>query len=598
MACLNVCQKDKIIDESEEIEYTLDRTVDRYGKPAIRNKTGRWGPATLILVNQGLATLAFFGVGVNLVLFLTRVVGQSNADAANNVSKWTGTVYLFSLFGAFLSDSYWGRYKTCTIFQAIFVVGLALLSLSSYLFLLKPRGCGDELTPCTSHSGFHVPLFYISLYMVALGNGGYQPNIATFGADQFDVEHPKERGSKISFFSFFYLAFNLGSLFSNTLLAYYENDGKWAIGFFASAITALLALALFLGGTPHYRHFKSLGNPISRVGKVVVVTLKKWKVRVPPQGDGLYELDANTYAKNGRKKILHTEGLTILDKAAVITSSSSNYDEKRLCTVTQVEEVKCILRLLPIWVCTIMYSVVFTQMASLFVEQGAAMKVTIGSRGFRIPPASMSVFDILSVASFIFIYRRVLNPIVIQIRKRGLTELERMGIGLILAFLAMVTAGVVEVYRLKYAKMDCNNDCDEASSLSIFWQIPQFMFIGASEVFMYVGQLEFFNGQAPKGLKSFGSALCMLSMSFGNYMSSIIVTILMKITARGSNPGWIPEDLNKGHLERFYFLLAILTTIDFMLYLYFASTYKYVQCQDPLQGENDDDDEESAKIQV
>ena len=49
-------------------------------------------------VNQGLATLAFFGVGVNLVLFLTRVMGQDNADVANNVSKWTGTVYLFPFF--------------------------------------------------------------------------------------------------------------------------------------------------------------------------------------------------------------------------------------------------------------------------------------------------------------------------------------------------------------------------------------------------------------------------------------------------------------------------------------------------------------------
>lgn len=74
------------------------------------------------IVNQGLATLAFFGVGVNLVLFLTRVLGQDNAEAANNVSKWTGTVYLCSLVGAFLSDSYWGRYRTCAIFQVIFVV--------------------------------------------------------------------------------------------------------------------------------------------------------------------------------------------------------------------------------------------------------------------------------------------------------------------------------------------------------------------------------------------------------------------------------------------------------------------------------------------
>lgn len=57
-----------------------------------------------------------------MVLFLTRVIGQGNADAANSVSKWTGTVYLCSLLGAFLSDSYWGRYLTCAIFQLILVM--------------------------------------------------------------------------------------------------------------------------------------------------------------------------------------------------------------------------------------------------------------------------------------------------------------------------------------------------------------------------------------------------------------------------------------------------------------------------------------------
>lgn len=72
-------------------------------------------------MNQSLATMAFFGVGVNLVLFLTRVLHQPNASAANNVSKWTGTVYLCSLVGAFLSDSYWGRYLTCAVFQLILV---------------------------------------------------------------------------------------------------------------------------------------------------------------------------------------------------------------------------------------------------------------------------------------------------------------------------------------------------------------------------------------------------------------------------------------------------------------------------------------------
>lgn len=68
-----------------------------------------------------------------MVLFLTRVMGQDNASAANSVSKWTGTVYLCSLIGAFLSDSYWGRYLTCTVFQVILVlVCLGYLSLSAF----------------------------------------------------------------------------------------------------------------------------------------------------------------------------------------------------------------------------------------------------------------------------------------------------------------------------------------------------------------------------------------------------------------------------------------------------------------------------------
>ncbi|KAK4344851.1 hypothetical protein RND71_035027 [Anisodus tanguticus] len=546
------CEREKRA-ENEKDEYTLNGTVDQ---PAVRARTGRWFAGLLLLVNQGLATLAFFGVGVNLVLFLTRVMGQDNAEAANNVSKWTGTVYIFSLLGAFLSDSYWGRYKTCAIFQAIFVAGLVSLSLTSYIFLVKPKGCGNEETPCGSHSSVSVALFYVSIYLIALGNGGYQPTIATFGADQFDEDHPQESHSKVAFFSYFYLALNLGSLFSNTILGYFEDKGMWTLGFWASAGSAIMALVLFLIGTPRYRHFKPTGNPLSRFCQVVVAATRRWKIE-PSRGDELYE--------------------------AIITSKDGGVvvnNPWRLCAVSQVEEVKCILRLLPIWLCTILYSVVFTQMASLFVEQGAAMKTTLS--GFHIPPASMSSFDILSVAAFIFIYRRILDPLVARLKKsspRGFTELQRMGVGLIIAIMAVIAAGIVEHFRLKSADKDCSH-CANSSSLSIFWQVPQYVLIGASEVFMYVGQLEFFNGQAPDGLKSFGSALCMTSISLGNYVSSLLVSVVIKISTTDNMPGWIPGNLNKGHLDRFCFLLAAMTSADFLVYLICAKWYKYIKFEE------------------
>lgn len=579
----------------EEGECTFDGTVDMRGRPAIRGRTGQWTAGIIVLLNQGLATLAFFGVGVNLVLFLTRVLQQENAEAANNVSKWTGTVYIFSLVGAFLSDSYWGRYKTCAIFQVIFVIGLIALSLASSLFLLNPRGCGDRMTKCGSHSSWEIGLFYLSIYMVALGNGGYQPNIATFGADQFDEEDPKEGHSKVSFFSYFYLALNIGELFSNTILGYFEDEGMWALGFWASGASAFAGLILFLWGTPSYRHFKPTGNPLARFCQVIGAAAKKWRVEIAPGEENLYEANEKESSVGGARKILHTDGFKFLDRAAYITSRDLNnrkqgcHNPWRLCPISQVEEVKCILRLLPIWLCTILYSVVFNQMASLFVEQGAAMNCTVSN--FQIPPAGMSSFDILSVALFIFVYRRVLDPLVSRFKKKeakGLTELQRMGIGLVIAIMAMISAGIVECYRLKYARKDCIH-CDGSSSLSVFWQVPQYAFIGASEVFMYVGQLEFFNAQAPDGLKSFGSALCMTSISLGNYASSLLVTMVVKISTEDHMPGWIPGNLNRGHLDRFYFLLAALTSVDLILYIVCAKWYKNIKLEGKIVEISDED---------
>ncbi|XP_016505130.2 protein NRT1/ PTR FAMILY 7.1-like isoform X2 [Nicotiana tabacum] len=556
-------------------------------------KTGGWYSAFLCLVNQGLATLAFFGVGVNLVLFLVRVLGQDNATAANNVSKWTGTVYLCSLLGAFISDSYWGRFLTCAIFQLILLLGLVIMSVTSWIFLIKPEGCGDGILNCVPPSPLGTALFYLAIYLVALGYGGHQPTIATFGSDQFDEANPKEKISRAAYFGYFYFALNAGSLISNTILVYYEDGGKWTLGFWASTAAALLGLFIFLLGTPGYKYVKSFGNPLPRVAQVFVAAVRKWRV-ANVEGEELYEVDGSESSIKGTRKILHSNDFKKLDNAAIVTEEDRQrpaFNPWRLCTITQVEEAKCIIRMCPIWLCTIMYSVIFTQMASLFVEQGEVMDATIGH--FRLPAASMSAFDICSVLTCTFLYRFMVVPLAGKLNgnPKGLTELQRMGVGLIIGMLSMIAAGVTEIYRLKHVIPG-----KEASSLSIFWQIPQYILVGASEVFMYVGQLEFFNGQAPDGIKSLGSSLCMASMSLGNYVSSMLVNMVMTITARGERHGWIPENLNNGHIDRFYFLLFGLALVDLFAFVVFAKWYKGIQHEGSDESCTKDGEKESQVL--
>ncbi|KAG9452440.1 hypothetical protein H6P81_005344 [Aristolochia fimbriata] len=563
--------------------YTMDGSLDWYGKPALKAKIGRWRAGIFLLVSHGFASLAFVGVEVNLVLFSTRVLRQTNAEAAATFSRWMGSLHLFSLVGGFLSDSYWGMYKTCLVFQSILLLGLTLLSSSTYFFLLEPSGCGKIDFLCQPHPPAQLAVFYISLYLIALGNGGYEPPLCTLGANQFEESDSKENPARESFYGLYYVCTNLGSLFSETILAYLEDSGKWVLSFWISASSSFLAVSFFLTGTFKYRYMKPCGNPVSRFCQVIVAALKNFNLRTPQDGViHLYEVQGTQSTNNGVRKILHTEDFKFLDRAAIVAnegevildpSNNQIRNPWRLCTVTQVEEVKCVLRLLPIWVCIVFYSTVFMLMLSLFLEQGASMDNRVGS--FRMPPASMTVFDILSTSFFIIFYQTLFVPLYAKITRgkpKGITEVRRMGIGFILTVFSLLSAAMVEAQRLRQA----TKDGKQSSSLNLFWQVPQYVLLGFAEAFVYVAQMDFFGKQAPEALKSLGIALSMASISMGSFLSTLLIKVTMDVTTKGGRPGWIPPNLNSGHLDWFFFLLAGITTADLFLYIWCARRYKSI----------------------
>lgn len=151
-------------------------------------------------------------------------------------------------------------------------------------------------------------IFYMSIYLVAFGYGGHQPTLATLGADQFDEKTNKISNSREAFFCYFYFALNVGSLFSNTVLVYYEDTGMWTMGFAVSLASAVIALISFLSGYSKYIKVKPCGNPVIRVVAVFVAAARKRKVQ-PAKGDQLYEVDGPESAIKGSRKILHTEDL-------------------------------------------------------------------------------------------------------------------------------------------------------------------------------------------------------------------------------------------------------------------------------------------------
>lgn len=239
-----------------------------------------------------------------------------------------------------------------------------------------------------------------------------------------------------------------------------------------------------------------------------------------------------------------------------------------------MEELKILIRMFPIWATTIVFSAVYAQNSSLFLEQGMVLDKNIGS--FSIPPASLSTFDVISVLIWIPIYDRLLVPTVRRFtgRERGFSELQRMGIGLFISILAMISASLVEIRRLQIAKAEGLIHQKVAVPMSIFWQIPQYGLVGAAEVFTAIGQVEFFYEQAPDAMRSFCSALALVTASLGNYLSSLIVTIVTSATTKGGKPGWIPDNLNEGHLDRFFLLIAGISFLNLIVFVCCAKRYE------------------------
>ncbi|GAB2272451.1 hypothetical protein Dimus_007277 [Dionaea muscipula] len=553
--------------------YTKDGTVDIHNKPANKTTTGNWRVCPFILGNECCERLAYYGMSTNLVNYLKERLGQHSASAANNVTNWSGTCYLMPLVGAFLADAYWGRFWTIFVFSIIYVFGMSLLTLSASVKGMKPT-CDNN--GCHATTG-QVAACFAALYLVAVGTGGIKPCVSSFGADQFDETDEKEGKRKSSFFNWFYFSINVGALIAASVLVYIQTHVGWDWGFGIPAVAMAFAVVSFFCGSRMYRFQKPGGSPLTRIAQVVVSSFRKFKVKVPTDSSLLYETPEEASIK-GSRKLEHTNFLRFLDKAAVSTEMDEmkgSVDPWRLCSVTQVEEVKVLVRLLPIWATGIVFSTVYAQMSTMFVLQGDVMDQHIGPN-FSIPAASLSIFDTLSVLFWVPVYDRLIVPLVRKYTgdKRGFTQLQRMGIGLVISIFSMLSAGILEVVRLNMVKRHNYYDL-ETMPMSIFWEVPQYFFIGCAEVFTFIGQLEFFYDQAPDAMRSFCSALSLTTVALGNYLSSLLVTIVSNITTKNGKPGWIADNLNEGHLDYFYWLLAVLSLINFFVYLFIAKWYTY-----------------------
>ncbi|XP_028108518.1 protein NRT1/ PTR FAMILY 8.2-like [Camellia sinensis] len=321
-------------------------------------------------------------------------------------------------------------------FQAV-----TMITIQAFSKKLHPDACGKA----TCVSGGEALMFYGSLYLLALAAGGVRGSLTPLGGDQFDPKDKKGAKGLATYFNWYVLSTTLGAIVGVTVVVWVSMNKGWSWGFLIGTITSSLGFIALALGKPFYI-IRPLGtSPITRVAQVIVVAIRNRRLTLPENSEELYEIN-DKERDLAEEKVSHTAQFRSLDKAAILLDGM-NPNPWRVCTVTQVEEVKILTRMLPILASTIIMNTCMSQLQTFSVIQGLYMYPYLGS--FKFPTASIPVIPLIFMSLLIPVYEFLVVPFARKItgHPAGITQLQRVGVGLVLSIISMSVAGIIEVKR-------------------------------------------------------------------------------------------------------------------------------------------------------
>lgn len=201
-----------------------------------------------IIGNEAAERYSFYGMKAIFVVFLTTFITNAagefdlfdKTDAKFWLHIFVFATYGFSFIGAFISDIFWGKYKTIMVLSIVYVIGHFVLALFE------------------STTGF-----FVGCSLIAIGAGGIKPCVSAHVGDQFD-----ETNSHLieKMYNWFYFSINAGAVIAYLsaeplLQNEYLISKGWnvALAFGLPGLLMLIATIVFWLGRNKFVHVKPAG---------------------------------------------------------------------------------------------------------------------------------------------------------------------------------------------------------------------------------------------------------------------------------------------------------------------------------------------------
>ncbi|KAL9246425.1 hypothetical protein vseg_019961 [Gypsophila vaccaria] len=549
-----------------------------------QNKPGGWKSMPYIIGNETFERLAAFGLLANFMVYLRREYHMDQVTATNFINIYSGVGNFAPLLGAFISDAYFGRFWVIAIGSLASFLGMVTLTLTSFVPTLRPQWCPYNeqknqqqqqlLNSCAKPNMSQLGVLVLSIGLLSIGSGCIRPCSIPFGVDQFDHTTEEGRRGINSYYNWYYTTFTVVVMLTLTVVVYIQDSVSWVWGFGIPTSLMFCSILLFIFGTRLYVYVKPEGSVFSNIFRVFVAAYKKRHLALPSGDMGCKLYDPPVTGMLGSKLHL-TDQFSFLNKGAIILEGETNIDgtpkessKWTLCSIQHIEEVKCLIKVLPIWASGIICFTAAAQQSTFAVSQAMLMDRHLGPK-FLIPPGTIIVVSMLAVGVWVPIYDRFVVPMLRKFTKHedGISLLQRMGVGLVLSIVSMAIAGVVEGKRRDMA--------NRGEIMSVMWLIPQLAMLGLAEGFNFIAQIEFYNKQFPENLRSMATSLFFCTVAGASYFSTAVVSLVHGLTGGHGKPDWLTNDLNQGRVDYFYYLLGIMGVFNLIYFFIVANRYRY-----------------------
>jgi POT family proton-dependent oligopeptide transporter len=407
--------------------------------------------------------------------------------------------YLMPLFGAYVADQYWGRYRTISYALVIDIIGHIILIISAVPGVITSDGALGAMI--------------IAIIVIGFGTGGFKPNVNPLIVEQLGEQymHIKtlKSGERVIIdpavtiervYMWFYWAINVGALVGQVTMVFAEKYvGFWLSYTLPTFMLCLCPIILFLN-RKNYEQRAPGGSVLGPAMKTFFLAQK-----------GRWSINPFQTWKN-----MHTGDFWESVKPSKFTNETRpkwmTFDDAWVDELRRGFNACAVFCWYPIfWLC-------YNQINNNLISQAALME------RHGVPNDILSNLNPFALLIFIPLNDRLIYP---ALRKAGIrfTPIKKITAGFFTGAAAMIWAAIVQHFI--YQKSECGmyasgEDCTTAP-INVWAQTGAYVLIALSEVFASITSLEYAFSKAPKNMRSMVQAVALFMTAFSAALGQALV---------------------------------------------------------------------------